>query len=154
MRPSHWIFAAVLAAPAAALADGARALDGANFELGGERLRLFGVSAPGLGQRCEEWREHKPLAYACGEHARALLQSLVQDRAPACVREPSAPGAATCYVDGRDLGLVLVSAGWAVARRDESNRYLRAQDEARTASRGLWSGRFDDPNIPASKRAH
>ncbi|PWV64836.1 thermonuclease family protein [Plasticicumulans acidivorans] len=113
----------------------------------GERVRLFATISPRLDQRCEEWRGSQPIAYACGQHARAFLQSLVAGGVPVCVRE-SVPGTATCYIDGRDIGEELVSAGWALARRDESSRYASQQDHARELGRGLWRGHFDDPTLP------
>lgn len=140
---------ALLALAAVAAAAGPRGIDTASISVGGERVRLFGVAAPDPEQTCEELRDDGPRRYPCGQHARAFLQSLVAGREPVCVRESA--GSATCYVDGTDVGLAMVEAGWAVARRDESVRYLRAQDAARAAGRGLWLGSFDDPTLPAAR---
>lgn len=112
----------------------------------GSRVRLYAVAAPRVDQICKEWRGGQPVDYACGQHARAFLQSLVAGRDPFCVREQAA-GSASCYVDGRDIGLEMVAAGWAVARREESERYVYAQERAREQGRGLWRGQFDDPTL-------
>lgn len=112
----------------------------------GTRVRLYAVAAPRVDQICKEWRGGQPVDYACGQHAKAFLQSLVAGRDPFCVREQAA-GSASCYVDGRDLGLELVAAGWAVAQRAESERYVYAQERAREQGRGLWRGQFDDPTL-------
>ena len=100
----------------------------------GGRVRLYAISAPRLNQNCQEWRSGQLVDYACGQHAKAFLQSLVAGRDPFCVRE-SINGTASCYVDGRDVGLELVAAGWALARRDESERYVYAQERAREQGR-------------------
>lgn len=117
----------------------------------GGRVRLYAISAPRLNQNCQEWRSGQLVDYACGQHAKAFLQSLVAGRDPFCVREAAA-GTASCYVDGRDVGLEMVAAGWAVAQRAESERYVPAQERAREQGRGLWRGPFTDPTLPAPDR--
>lgn len=117
----------------------------------GGRVRLYAISAPRLNQNCQEWRSGQLVDYACGQHAKAFLQSLVAGRDPFCVREAAA-GTASCYVDGRDVGLEMVAAGWAVAQRAESERYVPVQERAREQGRGLWRGPFTDPTLPAPDR--
>jgi endonuclease YncB( thermonuclease family) len=48
---------------------------------------------------------------------------------------------ATCEVSGEDVGAALVLSGLALAR----DRYGTEENAARSARRGLWSGRFTDP---------
>jgi hypothetical protein len=52
---------------------------------------------------------------------------------------------AVCSSRGVDLNGWLVTQGWAVAYRHYSRDYVRAEDQARAASRGVWSGQFDMP---------
>ena len=55
----------------------------------GERVRLYAVAAPRAEQSCQEWRGGQPVSYACGQHAKAFLQSLVAGRDPFCVDRKS-----------------------------------------------------------------
>jgi endonuclease YncB( thermonuclease family) len=53
---------------------------------------------------------------------------------------------AKCFSpNGVDVGRRLVSAGWALAYRSYSTDYVKAEDEARLAFRGLWRGSFTKP---------
>jgi endonuclease YncB( thermonuclease family) len=52
---------------------------------------------------------------------------------------------ATCQVNGRDLGNIMVRRGQAIAYVRYSSKYLAAEAEARQAKRGLWAGSFEEP---------
>jgi micrococcal nuclease len=68
MAPMRWkwtVAAAALAAAFPACAQRCRALDGATLECGRERVRVEGLSAPGLGE-------------PGGDQARARLQRRIQ----------------------------------------------------------------------------
>jgi len=112
---------------------------------------LFAITAPALGQMCRELTSHGLRDYACGAHARTFLVSLLAGRQIDCVvekpaeKDPRAALIATCYSAGQDLALALVRAGWALAARQQSFRYEIAEDEARQAKAGLWSGLFTPP---------
>jgi endonuclease YncB( thermonuclease family) len=54
-------------------------------------------------------------------------------------------GLAVCRSRCVDLNCWLVSQGWAVAYRSYPRDYVRAEDQARATSRGVWSGQFDMP---------
>ncbi len=126
----------------------ARATDGDTVVVGGRTVDLFGVVAPALDQDCLEWRGRRQTRYPCGRHALALLASLVAGRTVVCVMTERPVGngrEGTCYTDGRDLAETLVTAGWAVARAERTNRYVATQERARAAKRGLWAGSFALP---------
>ena len=52
---------------------------------------------------------------------------------------------AVCYQGNLDIGAEMVRAGWAVAYRRYSRAYVRDEDAARLAGRGLWAGVFQMP---------
>jgi endonuclease YncB( thermonuclease family) len=113
---------------------------------GGVKVRLFGIDAPDLEQRCAT---PTGASYACGLSALTALEELTWRRTVRC--EPKdAPGrdrttAATCFVGQQDLAAEMVRRGWAIAAPRESEAYAVEQAKARQARRGLWSGRFDNP---------
>jgi endonuclease YncB( thermonuclease family) len=120
-------------------------IDGDTLEMHGQRIRLFGIDAPESGQRCSQadgrqWR--------CGREAAFALDDLVQGHTVTCVgRDTDRWGRiiAVCDIGGVDLGQRMVESGWATAYRRYSRNYVPAEDRARSAARGIWSGSFEDP---------
>jgi endonuclease YncB( thermonuclease family) len=136
----------------APLAGRARAMDGDSLEIGGRRVRLFGIDAPELHQDC---RTAAGQAYACGQAARRALAELVDGHAATCtpVGQSHDRAVALCRANGRDLGEEMVRLGHALELRNFSRgRYGAAEREARAARRGLWAGSFEEP--AAWRREH
>lgn len=135
---------AVIGGPVAAVDGGARVIDGDTFDLGGERIRLYGIDAPELSQGCERggtsWR--------CGAWSARVLAGLLAEGAVSCrTRDHDRYGrsVALCSVAGRDLGAAMVQAGAATAYARYSKRYLADQTAARRAGLGIWAGQMQAP---------
>jgi endonuclease YncB( thermonuclease family) len=114
--------------------------DGDTLTAAGQRVRLLGLDAPEIGQRCA--REGGD--YACGAAARDALRQMVAGRRVECVgwrRDRYNRLLATCRVDGRDLNAALVRQGWAIAYGD----FDAEERDARRERRGVWAGDFDRP---------
>lgn len=123
----------------------ATVIDGATLDLGGRRLRLYGIDAPDLDQTCSDGHERD---YACGRAAAAALTARIGGESVTCeLRE--ADGTALCRYDGEDLAAWMVTNGYAIADRSAPAAY-EAQDRRAWGRRvGLWSGVFE---IPADRR--
>ena len=52
---------------------------------------------------------------------------------------------ATCSTVASDIGAAMVRAGWAVAYRRYGHQYVADEEAARAERRGMWSGRFTEP---------
>ena len=52
---------------------------------------------------------------------------------------------AVCFKGDTNLNAWMVSQGWAVAFRKYGIDYIRQEDEARLARRGIWAGSFEMP---------
>jgi endonuclease YncB( thermonuclease family) len=116
-----------------------RVVDGDTLELRGERIRLFGVDAPELGQ---PWWDDGGREQDAGQSARDALAMLVQGKrlAVTVLREDQyRRSVAIVKVDGRDVARLLVSQGWAFAAPG-SSRYRRTENAARRRRRGFWQG--------------
>ena len=135
---------AALGAPAAFCAPGmlgpAGVLSGDTLEIAGERVRLHGVDAPGLAQRC---RRDAGIEWRCGFLARVELVRHIDDRPVACKdegRDAFGQRLATCHVEASSLGEWLVERGWALAA---DAAYAEIEALAREAGRGLWHDGFE-----------
>ncbi|WP_050929351.1 thermonuclease family protein [Aestuariivita boseongensis] len=124
--------------PLTALADvsgAVRVIDADTWDVGGTRVRLFGIDAPERDQTCTRpsgevwecglWSSAQTRAEFDG--AWAQCEALDRDRYGRVV--------ARCAVRGRDVARVLVQSGWAYAYRRYSMDY--DLDEKGAAVRGV-----------------
>lgn len=119
----------------------AQVTDGDTIRIGEARIRLKGIDAPEMAQRCSRAGR----SYACGETARRALIDLVSAKTVRCravSRDRYQRILARCTVDGDDIGARMVESGWAVSYgRDYDAEEARAQDRGV----GLWEGEFEPP---------
>ncbi|MGR7994823.1 thermonuclease family protein [Xanthobacter sp. ZOL 2024] len=116
--------------------------DGDSFTLNHQRIRLEGIDAPELRQTCQR----DGTSWPCGEVARFGLAELVLRGPVFCTsgsRDRYDRRLARCTVSGTDIGEEMVRQGLAVAYGRHG--YAAAEEEARAARRGLWSGSFERP---------
>jgi endonuclease YncB( thermonuclease family) len=128
------------------LAGPVRVVDADTLDLGGARIRLWGVDAPEAAQTCDRDGE----LWRCGAAAARALGGFIADRPVDCERvgRPDRNGriVARCAVAGQDLGAWLVTEGWALDyARYSGGRYGTEEAAARSSRRGLWSSRFERP---------
>ena len=119
-------------------------IDGDSLEVGGAKIRLYGVDAPELDQSCLDRRN---AAYACGRLAKRHLEKVATGTVTCESVEKDRYGrdVSICYAGETDLGAAMVRAGWARAYLSYSLRYASEEKAAKDARRGLWDGNFDDP---------
>ena len=102
-------------------ATGQTVTDGDTIRFDGKAVRLWGIDAAELHQRCAD-------GWPAGELASQHLADLMRDRAITC--EPRTIDrygrvVALCRADGEDLGAAMVSAGMAWAFIRYSREYVR-----------------------------
>jgi endonuclease YncB( thermonuclease family) len=106
---------------------------------------MIRIDAPEARQTCGV----APRVWACGRAATDTLARIIADGVE-CSRtgiDRYRRTVAICRdARGGDVGAVMVSTGMAVAYRRYSARYVAAEDEARLAARGIWSGEFVRPD--------
>ena len=113
--------------------------------VGGTRVRLFGIDAPELKQKC---RYLSVRDFLCGRAAAAILLEHVRGHPVECrgnSEDKYGRLIAICYVHGKDLNAMMVSRGWALAYRDYSEKYVPQENAAREARRGIWAMEFVPP---------
>jgi endonuclease YncB( thermonuclease family) len=119
----------------------ATAIDADTLDVGGgPRVRLFGIDAPEIGQRCKrpEGREWK-----CGIEARNRLADLVDGKEVRCAGDAFDDYQrllARCAVDGVEVNALLVREGLAWAFIKYSRSYVDLEAAARAGHLGIWNG--------------
>jgi endonuclease YncB( thermonuclease family) len=119
----------------------AQVTDGDTVRIGDARIRLKGIDAPEMEQRCSR----SGRSYACGETARRTLIDLVSGetiRCRAAGRDRYQRILACCTVNGKDIGTQMVESGWAVSYGRD---YDAEEARARSRAAGLWEGEFERP---------
>jgi endonuclease YncB( thermonuclease family) len=118
--------------------------DGDTIRIGNTRIRLHGIDAPETKQTCtadgKVWR--------CGWEATNALANIVGRHWVTCSKrdvDRYVRVVAVCRAGPIELGAWMVSEGLAVAYRRYSMDYVRDEDEARKAGRGVWRGKFVMP---------
>jgi endonuclease YncB( thermonuclease family) len=127
----------------------AQVADGDTLSLpDGTRVRLFGIDAPELSQRCN--------GVPCGQQSREGLRRLVGTAVVRCVGEDYdryGRLVAICYVGHEDLGRTLVRNGFALAFRQYSERYVLEEIAAREERLGVWgAGQVEAPWLYRSRQ--
>lgn len=127
-----------------AISGTALVTDGDTLRVGVTRVRLSGVDAPEISQRCRsDSRE-----VACGAMAAEWLRRRVEGQPIACKTVDTdryGRSVAICRVRGADVGAAIVEAGWATAYRRYSIAYVGQEARARAARRGIWALGFEPP---------
>lgn len=120
--------------------------DGDSIDIGSTRIRLDGIDAVELAQRCKDSMGED---YACGVEARQTLDALIGNKTVHCNRRHGVDQygriTAVCTADGVDLNAAMVDSGFAVAYREHSLAYVPNENRARAAKKGLWAGSFEMP---------
>jgi endonuclease YncB( thermonuclease family) len=137
--------AAIAAGPAEPVRGLAIAGDGDSLRIGETRIRLHGIDAPELDQTCTR----PGASWACGSEAASQLAKLVTGRDVLCLpmgEDQHGRVLARCKVMGRDINQAMVESGYALAFRRYGTEYVAAEERAKAAKRGLWSGSFQTPS--------
>jgi len=127
------------------LSGTAAGLDEDSIALQGQRVRLWGIDAPGLEQTCK--RGGKP--WACGRDAARALSRLVTGKTVRClvIVEDKLRRliVGDCTLGGESLSRWMIRNGWAVMNPRQTDAYAREEAEAKEAKRGIWASEFEMP---------
>ena len=122
------------------ISGAARVVDGDSLAIGKRRLRLKGIDAPELKQRCTR----DGFEYGCGTESASYLRGLVGKHHVECKGEGLdryGRDLVRCKAAGVDLNETMVRSGHAIAFGD----YGSAETAARSEAVGLWAGDFQTP---------
>lgn len=118
--------------------------DGDSIKIGKNRIRLQGIDAPEIKQKCIKDQEE----YSCGIDSKNFLKSLLKDSDLECKykeldRYNRILG--MCFVNGKNINKQMVQYGWALAYRKYNKIFIESENFAKDNSRGIWAGDFEKP---------
>lgn len=123
----------------------ASVVDGDTLDIRGTRFRLQGVDTPESAQMCGD---ASGTDYPCGRKAAFALSDKIGAGNVSCdVIEKDRYGrsVAVCRLGSEDLNGWLVAQGLGMVYRQYSTAYVRQEEEAKAAKRGIWAGQFTPP---------
>ncbi len=116
----------------------ARVIDGDTLEIAGHKVRLEGIDAPEINQHCAGRSSRK---WPAGRVAAHALAQWVRGRDVIC-RQVGRDGfgrvLGRCRVGNKDLNAEPIRTGLAWAFRKYSQSFVRQEQAARAAGRGVW----------------
>lgn len=118
-------------------------LDGGTLQIRSVRIKLDGIDALELGQKCIG---ADSIEWDCGLDAKRVLAGQIGDGPVSCrqlhIGAHGRPVATCAASNGEDLSAAMVRSGYALARGE---RYLEEEKAAHLAGKGIWSGSFQTP---------
>ena len=133
-----------------------RIIDGDTVHINGKKIRLEGIDAPEIKQKCK-----KPLlqissligfqlskSYPCGFTSTKKLINKIGTSRIKCIsssKDKYKRYLATCYKKNINLNKWMVRNGYAVAYKRYSKDYMIDEEYARENKLGLWEGSFMMP---------
>lgn len=138
--------AAPLLAAQSELSGTARVIDADTLEVAGKRVRLGGIDAPEMSERC---RDARGRAWRCGVWAAERAREMLAGQRLTCLdlgERTYDRVVGRCYLHGRDLAVALIAAGAArpclrhARAQGQERAYLQAERVAIQARAGIYAG--------------
>ena len=135
------------------ISGNANIIDGDSIKIGSKKIRLFGIDAPEIKQKCKKIYFSISFIifqknYDCGLNSKRALKKKINNKRISCrIRSKDRYGRilAIFYLEKKDLNMWMVQSGNAIAYKRYSKRYLTQENEAKKKKIGLWSGTFLEP---------
>lgn len=142
-----WLVLGIIFVSAHAWAADVKVTDGDSLVIQGRRIRLQGIDAPEYNQTCGD---KKGFDYPCGKKALEFMRRLVKGKNVSCKKIATdiyKRDLSECFANGENINLKMLANGWAVVYLTNNPKYIKAQNKAKKAKKGLWQGKFMTPEL-------
>ncbi|MEH0074815.1 thermonuclease family protein [Pannonibacter sp. Pt2] len=140
------VIAACIAGGAAPLTlQALKVTDGDTIVLNGEKIRLEGIDAPELAQRCLTPTGKE---YRCGKEAADALRTFLANGPVVCrgaTLDDYGRRLGTCYSGALNVNAAMVESGHAFAFVRYSSSYVAEETRARAGKAGIFAGTAEAP---------
>ncbi len=122
-----------------------KVLDGDSLEIGEQRIRLYGIDAPELYQKCKTKNNQD---WNCGRESKAFLKEFIGTDSIECheiEQDKYKRMVSICYKDDENINEAMISSGMAIVYKKYSNDFIKAETKAKALRIGLWQGKFMKP---------
>ena len=121
-------------------------IDGDTIRIGKNKIRLYGIDAPEINQRCTI----NKIIWECGIDSSQALESMISEKEVQCETmdiDRYKRFVAKCFVKNTNLNQYMVQNGWALAYRYYSDDFIKNEEIAKKNKAGIWQGKFLDPYL-------
>lgn len=128
-------------------------VDADTFDIGGTRVRLFGIDAPEAAQTCSRKSDGK--LWRCGDWATRAATRAFSGKTARCRKldtDRYGRAVAACTVGGRDMGLTLIQMGAARTYTISTQAYVDAEKAAIVTQNGIYSSTMQSPGAFRASR--
>ena len=131
----------------------AKVTDGDTIKIDKKKIRLMGIDAPEIKQKCKRpWLSFIFISfekeYLCGEVSSNKLKKLINGKNIICKyssKDRYKRFIAECFKNKTNINSWMVRNGQAVAYRKYSKKFIEQENIAKKEKTGLWSGTFEMP---------
>ena len=124
----------------------AKVIDGDTISINSSKIRLHGIDAPELDQKCL----YEKKQWSCGQDSKYFLKNLIYKNILNCKtkgKDKYKRYIAVCYLEDININQELVKSGWAIAYKYYSKDYIKDEKIAKDNKNGIWQGEFIEPYI-------
>ena len=128
-------------------------IDGDTIKISNQKIRLFGIDAPEINQKCK-----KPFIsfsfltlnkeYDCGVVSTNKLKKKIFNKKISCLvtnKDRYGRFIGECFYKNMSINGWMVENGYAVAYLKYSKKFLMLENLAKNKKKGLWQGKFEKP---------
>ena len=123
-----------------------RIIDGDTVHINNYKIRLEGIDAPEIKQRCT--KDGKK--WSCGLESTKFLRDLIGNNRIKCDtngQDRYNRYIGVCYKNNIDINSEMVVHGWAIAYKYYSLDYIKEEEIAKSKKAGIWIGEFEEPYL-------
>ena len=131
----------------------AKVIDGDTIKILNQKIRLFGIDAPEMKQKCK-----KPFIsisfltlnkeYDCGVVSTIKLKKKIINKEISCLinnKDKYGRFIGECFYKNININGWMVENGYAIAYLKYSKKFLMLENLAKNNKKGIWQGKFEKP---------